>query len=180
MLLSKIWILFRNQFFSTNVLFHFGSSPEFPWWLKGEESSCQCRIHRFDPWVGKISGEGNGNHSSILAWEIPWTVEPVHEVSKESDMTWRLDTSQVTMLHSVSSLFVCRQCSTVAGSLQTHGPSRLLCLWDSPGKNTGLGSLLQGIFLTQGSNLCLSCLPHWQAGSLPLCHLDFLSPPLSP
>ena len=21
-------------------------------------------------------GEGNGNHSSILAWEIPWTEEP--------------------------------------------------------------------------------------------------------
>ena len=31
------------------------------------------------------------------------------------------------------------------------------CLWDSLGKNTGVGchSLLQGIFLTQGSNLCL-------------------------
>ena len=33
-------------------------------------------------------------------------------------------------------------------------PSRLFCPWDSPGKNTGVGShfLLQGIFLTQGSN----------------------------
>ena len=33
-------------------------------------------------------------------------------------------------------------------------PARLLCPWDSPGKNTGVGShsLLQGIFLTQGSN----------------------------
>ena len=30
-----------------------------------------------------------------------------------------------------------------------------LCPWNSPGKNTGVGShsLLQGIFLTQGSNL---------------------------
>ena len=34
---------------------------------------------------------------------------------------------------------------------------RLLCPWDSPGKNTGVGShfLLQGISLTQGPNLCL-------------------------
>ena len=44
-------------------------------------------------------------------------------------------------------------------SLQPHGlkPARLLCLWDSPGKNTGVGchSLLYGIFLTQGSNLSL-------------------------
>ena len=40
----------------------------------------------------------------------------------------------------------------------------------SPGKNTGVGccALLQGIFLTQGSNLCLLCTTHWQAGSLPL------------
>ena len=32
--------------------------------------------------------------------------------------------------------------------------ARLLHLWNSPGRNTGVGnhSLLQGIFLTQGSN----------------------------
>ena len=42
--------------------------------------------------------------------------------------------------------------------------------WDSPGKNTGVGchALLQGIFLTQGSNSHLLHLLHWQAGSLPL------------
>ena len=35
-------------------------------------------------------------------------------------------------------------------------PARLLCIWDSPGKNTGVGchALLQGIFPTQESNLC--------------------------
>ena len=33
-------------------------------------------------------------------------------------------------------------------------PTRLLCPWDSPGKNTGVGchALLQGIYPTQGSN----------------------------
>ena len=42
--------------------------------------------------------------------------------------------------------------------------------WDSPGKDTGVDcyALLQGIFLTQGSNLGLLLLLHWQAGSLPL------------
>ena len=41
---------------------------------------------------------------------------------------------------------------------------------DSPSENTGVGChfLLQGIFPTQGSNLCLLCLLCWQAGSLPL------------
>ena len=36
-------------------------------------------------------------------------------------------------------------------------PSRILCPWDSPGKNTGVGchALLQGIFPTQGLNPCL-------------------------
>ena len=40
---------------------------------------------------------------------------------------------------------------------------------DSPDRNTGVGChfLLQGIFLTQGLNLCLLHLLHWQAGSLP-------------
>ena len=36
-------------------------------------------------------------------------------------------------------------------------PARLLCPWNSSGKNTGVGChfLLQGISPAQGSNLCL-------------------------
>ena len=51
--------------------------------------------------------------------------------------------------------------------------TRFFCPWDSPGKNTGEGChcLLQGIFLTQGSNLYLPCLLHWQADSLLASHL---------
>ena len=44
-------------------------------------------------------------------------------------------------------------------SLQPHGmeSARLLCPWDYPSKNTGMGChfLLWGIFPTQGLNLCL-------------------------
>ena len=54
-------------------------------------------------------------------------------------------------------------------SLQPHGlePARLLCPWDFPGKNTGVDChfLLQGTFLTLGSNLglqhCRWILYHW-------------------
>ena len=48
---------------------------------------------------------------------------------------------------------------------------------DSPGKNTGVGfhALLQRIFPTQRSNLCLLCLLHWEAGSLPLAPPEKLS-----
>ena len=44
------------------------------------------------------------------------------------------------------------------------------CPWDFPGKNTGVGChfLLQGIFSTQKSNLCLLHLLHWQEDSLSL------------
>ena len=49
--------------------------------------------------------------------------------------------------------------SVMSNSLQPPGlwPSRLFCSWNSPGKKTGVGSLslLQGIFLTRGSNLSL-------------------------
>ena len=48
---------------------------------------------------------------------------------------------------------VAKSCLTL---LQPHGlwPSRLLCTWGFPGKNTGVGchALLQGIFPTQESN----------------------------
>ena len=49
----------------------------------------------------------------------------------------------------------------------------LLCPWDSPGKSTRVGChfLLQGIFPTQGLNLNLLYLLHWQEGSLPLAPL---------
>ena len=46
---------------------------------------------------------------------------------------------------------VCESCSVVSDSLR---PSGLYSLWNSPGQNTGVGSLslLQGIFPTQGFN----------------------------
>ena len=50
---------------------------------------------------------------------------------------------------------------------------RLLCPWNSPGKNTRVGChfLLQGIFPTQGLNPHLLHLLHWQVDSLSLTHL---------
>ena len=58
--------------------------------------------------------------------------------------------------------------SVVSSSLGFQGlwPARLLCPWDFPVRNTGVGchSLLQGIFPTQKSN---PGLPAWQADSLP-------------
>ena len=44
-------------------------------------------------------GERNGNHSSILAWEIPWIEEAdglQFSGSQEPDTTWQLNHHQTT------------------------------------------------------------------------------------
>ena len=50
-------------------------------------------------------------------------------------------------------VLVAQSCPTLCDPCGPY-PARLLCPWNSPGKNHGVGShsLLQGIFLTQGSN----------------------------
>ena len=57
-----------------------------PRWLSGKESACNAGNAGSTPESGRSPGGGNGNHSSILAWEIPWTEEPggttVHGVTK--------------------------------------------------------------------------------------------------
>ena len=45
-----------------------------------EEPTCQCRSHK-ETWVRSLGEEDSlkkemVTHSSILAWEIPWTEEP--------------------------------------------------------------------------------------------------------
>ena len=47
-----------------------------PRWLSGKESPCQYKRCEFDPWGWEDSLEKEmATHSSILAWEIPWTEE---------------------------------------------------------------------------------------------------------
>ena len=65
----------------------------------------------------------------------------------------------------VLSCFSCLQLFVTLWTVAHQAP-----LWDSPGKNTGVGchALLQGIFLTQESNPCLLHLLCWHVDSLPL------------
>ena len=63
--------------------------------------------------------------------------------------------------------------------LSSYGlqPARILCPWDFPGKDTRVDCsfLLQGIFLTQGLNLPLLQLLHWQVDSFLLSHYGIIS-----
>ena len=79
------------------------------------------------------------------------------------------------MTHNEGAKVLMLSYSVVSDSLQPRG---LRSLSDSAACEIlqarileGCHFLLQGIFSTQGSNLHLLCLLHWQANSLPLCHL---------
>ena len=53
--------------------------------------------------------------------------------------TWLLEKPLLWLYRNINE---CESHSVVSHSLKTHGlgPARLLCPWDSPGKNTGVGS----------------------------------------
>ena len=72
---------------------------------------------------------------------------------------FKVDTQKIKEAGKEVSVRACQVVSVVSDSLWSGGlePTRLLNPRDSPGKNIGVGCsvLLQGIFLTQGSNLHL-------------------------
>ena len=120
-----------------------GKESEMTEWLHFQEflitallsklTICSSRKPQFDSWVGKIH------------WRRDRLLTPAFlgfpGGSAGKEVKW-------SESHSV-----------LSSSLQPHRlwPVRLLCPWDFPGKNTGVGYrfLLQGIFQTQGSNLVL-------------------------
>ena len=62
-----------------------------PWWLSNKESFCQAEnqsLTQEDPLEKEMA-----THSSILAWEIPWTEEPgkVWSMEKQKNWTWLSD-----------------------------------------------------------------------------------------
>ena len=97
---------------------------------------------------------------------VIWQLHHAPLLSKFRPGTYRL-----CCLNSICEITDTVSGSIVSDSLRPHGPqpTRLLCPWDSPGKNTGVGchSLLQSIFPTQGSN---PGLPHYRQALFRLSH----------
>ena len=106
-------------------------------------------------------------HSIVLAWRIPRMREPggLPSVGSHRDGHDWSDLATAAAGHTgeqkspggvgkKAKLLVSQLCLTLCDPIDCSPPARLLCLWNFPGKNTGVGghSLLQGIFLTQGSN----------------------------
>ena len=47
-----------------------------PWWFKGKNLPVNAGDIGLISGLGRFPGEGNGNNSGILAWEIPWIEKP--------------------------------------------------------------------------------------------------------
>ena len=116
----------------------------FPGSISGKEPACQCRRHkscRFDPWVRKIPcpGGGHGYPLQYSCLENPmnrgaWQAT-VHRTAKSWTRLKWLNTTKSKLKGAV------HKCAAMSDSLQPHGlqPTRLLCPWNFPGKNTGVG-----------------------------------------
>ena len=62
-----------------------------PRWLSGKESTCQCRRLRFTPSIRKNPLEEEmATHTSIVAWEIPWTevIGGLRSMVLQKSWTW--------------------------------------------------------------------------------------------
>ena len=123
-----------------------------------------------------VGETGHGFDTWKVAWRKKWQLIPLFLLGKPMDrgacglqcmgvaksQTW-LSTHTPMKKDILCLVCLCVSCSVVSDSAQPHGlcPTRLLCPWDSPGKNTGVGChvLLQGIFLAQGLNPSLL---HWR------------------
>ena len=134
----------------------------FPGGASGKEPACQCRRHKrwgFNPWD----------------WKIPWRRkwQPTKRVTKSQTRLKQFSMLACTFTATLFTIakiwgklsvhqqmngqrrciyFMKCEVLVVPDSLWPHRlqPTRLLCPWDFPGKNTGVGSyfLLQGIFPT--------------------------------
>ena len=113
------------------------------------------------------------NHCFSIVHVSLW----VEEEAKKKRVPQQRDTKVCDCLG-----FVC--VLVLADSLQPHGlqPTRLLCPWGFPGKDTGVVCCfhLQGIFPTQGLNLgLLNCkqILYWLSyqGSCSICSLGIIS-----
>ena len=155
---TEVFLLFLLRFFLMWTI-HFSSLS----WIFYNTASVLCFGFRATRHVGSWFPD-QGWSPQRLHWKVK--SQPLGHQGSLSILSLSLFTSvSVTVSLSLKNT----QCAYVLrgfGRVQlfatpwTIAP-RLLCPWDSPCKNTGVGchALLQGIFLTQGSNLHLLTSP---------------------
>ena len=124
-----------------------------------------CTVHVYFT----MTGCWGWGRRSTTSWPVPHNI---HMLKPRPPGLQIMTTFGVRAFKGVHAYMCAR--SVMSHSSRPHGlPTRILCPWDSAGKNTRVGFqfLLQGIFPTQGLNLCLLSLLQWQENSLLLNHL---------
>ena len=174
--------------FSMNTLYHFATfSVSLKFNLKDLKRCVACSLFSSPLFNWKERGGKIHLSSSFRVTKVGTPKPNPKETWMASNSFWaqrwmtsgwqalaeipRYSISDTCMLNHFSHVWLCN-------SVDCRPPGS--CPWNSPGKDTGMGgcALLQGIFLTQGWNLCLLCLLHWEVGSLPLAHISL--PPGKP
>ena len=118
------------------------------WRLETSQADMKTRVLVASIEIGKSGGEAMFQRNRLKLFQSFWGLVE-HTGRNIQQAVENVGLGKGTWM-------VCVTHSVVSDSLWPHGqqPTRLLCPWNSPGKNTGVGShsLRHGIFLTQGSN----------------------------
>ena len=92
-------------------------------WFSGKESTCNGGDPGSIPGSGRSPGEETATHSSILAWEIPWTEEPGRLQAMGSQRVRYNWATEHTQTLTMSSIFISVPVGRVGGCWA-------LCLWE--------------------------------------------------
>ena len=96
----------------------------------------------------------NDYNTNYILWNYPFLIFLFHLSDCKCVLSWVLSCFSCVWLFVTPWTIAHQALLSVGFSRQQH--------W------SGCNFLLQGIFVTPGSNPCLLCLLHWQMGSLPL------------
>ena len=144
------------------------------WWLTvlrtdyhGDHRNLHMGSHCIDThaWVQVKAGDNLNNICSLVNSIIPVSTSRFQHCTVSWKRSAQCQSCEFVLAGAFVVVWASESCLTL---LWPRGlqPTRLLCPWDFPSRNTGVCChfLLQGIFLTQESNLWFL---HWQVGSLP-------------
>ena len=104
---------------------------------------------------------GSSSLTSDWTWPLHWKHRVLATGPPGKSHLWLYKFAKIS--YPKVCVWMCAQllqlCLTLCHPMDCSPP---VCLWDFPGKNTGIGcrALFQGIVLTQGLNLHLLCLQH--------------------
>ena len=118
----------------------------------------------FSRWESEVWPHKDGNIlvslSTLYVQSVPWITYSILNYILSDIVKYGSVIIYHIFLMRLNILSVC-----VHAKLLRCSSARLLCPWGSPGKDILVvcHALLQGFFLTQGSNPCLLYLLHWQA-----------------